>query len=130
MNAESASLTIAIIGTLVSAGIFVVALVTLNNRLKRDREEQQQLLGKELNGAIESFKKEVGTRIIAVDDKRREDVQALHARIYELENRTFASISERLGKVESEMSGVQSELQGNTMILRIIQEKYINEGSS
>lgn len=117
----------AIVSVIVSIAVFVVALLTFSWRLRREKAERERWLRRELIETLDGFKSDTVNRIAAVDDKRREDVKALHARIYELENRAFVILAERIGKVEQEMSAVQAELRGATNILRIIQESAITK---
>ena len=116
---------IPIVTTVISLGVFLVALLTLNWRLRRDRRENEERIQQQLKETIDTFEERIALRIGQVDDKRREDVRALHDRIYELENRTFAVLTDRLGNVEKEMSGIKEAVKGNTHILHIIQENYI-----
>ena len=117
----------------ISTGIslmgLVVAFLSLNHRLRKDKREHQEKVGQDMRIAVENLHEKlehnlddlegkINGRIDRLDQKRSEDVGKLHTRVSNLENRTFTTLLDRLSNMEGELKGISN-------IVRVLQESFM-----
>lgn len=115
-------------GTAISLTGLVLAFLSLNHRLRKDKREHQEQFARNLKESIttlceklEGDLAKVEARIEKLDEKRSDDVSKLHSRVSELENRTFANLLERISRLEGEIRGLAN-------IIDVIHERLMASG--
>lgn len=118
-----------IISTSISLLGLVIAFVSLNHRIQKDKLEHRGQIDKSLENAIGNLNRkldlsmsELDSRLSAkiekLEKKRSDDVNRLHTRVTELENRTFTTLLDRLSNMEGELKGISN-------IVRVLQERFM-----
>lgn len=117
------------ISTGISLSGLVVAFLSLNHRLRKDKQQHQDQVTKSLHDAVDGLHKKlesnlddletkIDARIDRLEQKRSDDVSKLHTRVSDLENRTFATLLDRLSHMEGELKGISN-------IVRVLQERFV-----
>lgn len=117
------------ISTGISLSGLVVAFLSLNHRLRKDKREHQEQVTKSLQESIsglyeklesnlDDLETKIDARIDRLEQKRIDDVNKLHIRVNNLENRTFTTLLDRLSNMEGELKGISN-------IVRVLQERFM-----
>lgn len=117
------------ISTGISLSGLVVAFLSLNHRLRKDKREHQEQVTKSLQESIsglyeklesnlDDLETKIDARIDRLEQKRSDDVNKLHIRVSNLENRTFTTLLDRLSNMEGELKGISN-------IVRVLQERFM-----
>lgn len=117
------------ISTGISLSGLVVAFLSLNHRLRKDKREHQEQVTKSLQESIsglyeklesnlDDLETKIDARIDRLEQKRSDDVNKLHIRVNNLENRTFTTLLDRLSNMEGELKGISN-------IVRVLQERFM-----
>ena len=117
------------ISTGISLSGLIVAFLSLNHRLRKDKREHQEQVTSSLQKAVDGLhekletnldelKEKINARIDRMEQKRSDDVNKLHVRVSNLENRTFTTLLDRLSNMEGELKGISN-------IVRVLQERFM-----
>lgn len=120
------------LSTAISLAGLGIAFARLNHQLRKDRRESREQvtesleaaigeLNKKLDATIDELEAKLHRRIERLDQKRSDDANKLHARVSNLENRTFATLLDRLSHMEGELKGISN-------IVRVLQDRFMGRG--
>lgn len=120
------------LSTAISLAGLVIAFARLNHQLRKDRRESREQvtesleaaigeLNKKLDATIDELEAKLHSRIERLDQKRSDDANKLHVRVSNLENRTFATLLDRLSHMEGELKGISN-------IVRVLQDRFMGRG--
>jgi DNA anti-recombination protein RmuC len=118
------------ISTGISLSGLIVAFLSLNHRLRKDKQQHREQVTKSLQAAVDGLHHKLETnlndletkidvRIDRLEQKRSDDVSRLHTRVNDLEKRTFTTLLDRLSNMEGELKGISN-------IVRVLQERFMS----